>query len=448
MKGDGLVGRIRSLLKERDMGDVLRGSAMTFGGKILAVLLGLLFSLMVSRMYGAEALGLIALVNAFFAVAMIPSLMGTLTSVLKIIPEQITRHSLGCAYNAYRKMKWLVLGLSLLTAFIAYLFSAPIDRLFFNGEGVVSLLAVFVIIVAFGRLDTNAVRALNRVRAFAFLQFATPLFSIVGLLLLGTIIVDTMTPVYAVLFSAVILLLVSGVLAYQGFSAKGRGVAAEGNVDFRTLFIVSFPMFLSGMMVTVIAQTDVVMLGILATVQDVGVYSIVMKLATLNSFMLASINAIIATKFSGLHAKGDSDALNVLAVRSSKLIFWSTLPITLGLVLLGVPVLALFGETFVSGYVPLLLLLVGQFVNSAAGSVAYFMNMTGSQAVYNYIMMVGALLNIMLNLMLIPPFGIVGAAAASAISIVFWNAASLVYIYRRDGFYLGYLPNVLRRKQY
>lgn len=450
MKATALLERIRGLLSERHLGEVLRGSVLTFGGKILAVLLGLLFSLMVSRMYGAQSLGLIALVNAFFAIAMIPSLMGTLTSVLRIIPEQIARHSMAEAYLAYRKMKWMVLGLSLLTALIVYLLSAPIDRLFFAGGGdgnIVSLLALFVLVVGLGRFDTNAVRALNRVRAFAFLQFATPLFNIVSLVLLGGMVVGGMVPVYAVLLSATAVFLLSGWLAYHGFPKRERGRAVEGQLNTRMLIMISFPMFLSGMMQTVIAQTDVVMLGIFATVEEVGIYAIAVKLATLSSFILASINAIIATKFSGLHAKGDTDALNALAVKSSKLIFWATLPVSLALLVLGAPLLTLFGETFVSGYVPLLLLLTGQFVNTAAGSVAYFMNMTGGQTAYNYIMLAGALLNIMLNLYLIPLFGMTGAAAASAVSIIFWNAASLAYVYRRDGFYLGYLPVIFRKKR-
>ena len=64
--------------------------------------------------------------------------------------------------------------------------------------------------------------------------------------------------------------------------------------------------------------------------------------------------------------------------------------------------------------------------------------MTGYQRIFNKIVIVSAAINISLNYVLIPIWGIEGAAIASLISMVFWNITSVIYIKKRFGFYIGF----------
>ncbi|MFO7971597.1 MAG: polysaccharide biosynthesis C-terminal domain-containing protein, partial [Desulfobacterales bacterium] len=89
---------------------------------------------------------------------------------------------------------------------------------------------------------------------------------------------------------------------------------------------------------------------------------------------------------------------------------------------LGRPLLGLvFGAVFVNSYLPLVILMAGQMVNSAAGSVAFLLNMTGHERDTAKGVACAAGINIVLNLILIPPLGINGAATATAVSMVVWN---------------------------
>ena len=111
------------------------------------------------------------------------------------------------------------------------------------------------------------------------------------------------------------------------------------------------------------------------------------------------------------------------------------------LVLFGKPLLGLlFGSEFEIAYVAMVLLVVGQFANAVSGSTGNFMNMTGHQTVFRNIMTGAALLNISLNLSLIPRFGIDGAAFAGMVSLSLWNVGTLVFIKIRYGKIIGYLP--------
>jgi len=80
-----------------------------------------------------------------------------------------------------------------------------------------------------------------------------------------------------------------------------------------------------------------------------------------------------------------------------------------------------FGLEFAAAYAPLIILLLGEFVNSAAGSVGFLLSMTGHERETMLGIAAAATLNIALNLLLTPSWGIGGAATAAASSMILWN---------------------------
>jgi O-antigen/teichoic acid export membrane protein len=93
-----------------------------------------------------------------------------------------------------------------------------------------------------------------------------------------------------------------------------------------------------------------------------------------------------------------------------------------GIVLLGPWLLSTFyGAEFVAAYQPLLLLTAGQAINALLGTVALLLNMTGHQKDVTKAMTVSLLLNIALHLLLLPRFGLEGAAFSTMTMLVTWN---------------------------
>jgi O-antigen/teichoic acid export membrane protein len=135
------------------------------------------------------------------------------------------------------------------------------------------------------------------------------------------------------------------------------------------------------------------------------------------------------------------DELFYVAKKSAKLIFWTTTPVLLGFLLLGKSILHIaFGQEFIVAYPALVLLVLGQFVHSISGATGLFMNMTGNQNVFRNIVFIAATTNIGINLLLIPLYGINGAAIAAMVSLTGWNIATLCYIKMKFGKTTGYLP--------
>lgn len=116
---------------------------------------------------------------------------------------------------------------------------------------------------------------------------------------------------------------------------------------------------------------------------------------------------------------------------AAKGILGISLPVALGLVILGDWVLSIFGPDFPEGYAALVILVAAQLVNALAGSVGFLMTMTGHERQAAFIMAVSVVVNLALNAVLIPRFGIEGAAVATAFTTVLWNALMFLFVHRQ-----------------
>jgi len=211
----------------------------------------------------------------------------------------------------------------------------------------------------------------------------------------------------------------------------------------KNILNISLPMLMTASMTFIIGQTGVIMLGIFRPEAEVGYYAIAVRLATLTAFILNAVNSMAGPKFSELYHSNKMDELFHVAKKSAKLIFWVTAPILLALFFIGKLVITLlYGEDFTAAYWPMVLLVIGQFVNSISGATGLFMNMTGNQTVFRNFVFIAALVNIGLNTILTPNYGLYGAAIAGMVSLIIWNIATLLYIKIKFGNTTGYFPGL------
>jgi O-antigen/teichoic acid export membrane protein len=175
---------------------------------------------------------------------------------------------------------------------------------------------------------------------------------------------------------------------------------------------------------------DSIIIGIFRSEFDVGVYNVAIKLAMVSSIVLTAVNSIVAPKLSSSFNNNKTLEFKKIVKDSTKIIFFSAFPIILFLFLFPEFLLSIFGEDFIIGKNALLILLVGQSVSVMSGSVGFILQMTGKEKIFQNILFLALLVNIGLNILLIPTYGILGAAIASTISIVFWNLTSVAYIYK------------------
>ncbi len=192
----------------------------------------------------------------------------------------------------------------------------------------------------------------------------------------------------------------------------------------------ALPLVLISSMQVIYSRTDVLMIGALDSAEGVGIYSIAARLATLVSLVLMAANTALGPRFARLYKAEKISELQRLVTRSTRIVTLLALLISAVLVLFGLPLLAIFGEEFTAGYTTMLIIVAGQFFNALTGSVGILLIMTGHSWQNGIGVGLSAILNILLNLWLIPIYGIEGAAVASLVSMLVTNTFAVVFVWR------------------
>lgn len=438
--------KVRNLFADQGFSEILTGSLYSIVARMVSTALGFITTMVVARFYGAEILGILAVVTSLLALTTVFTILGTSTSILRLIPEHTAKYSTSSAFHAYRKTQFFVFASSIVIGVALFLLSDLVAKSFFSKPDwsfLFTLAAVSVVFKSLMQLNTEAVRGLRLIKTFAFMQVLPGLSMLLLLVTAMNLTNDAHLPVYAQFTAWAVTAVVGIGVMHWNFKIRMLPEGPVHPTSLGDILKLSFPMLLSATMTLVIAQTGVIILGMYRTEAEVGFFFVAIKLSTLTILVLSAINSMAAPKFSELFHTGQTDEVFRVAKKSTKLIFWSTAPILLALVLLGKPLLKFaFGPEFAAAYIPLILLVGGQFVNSISGSTGIFMNMTGHQTAFRNIMLASAVLNLTLNLALIPRYGSVGAALAAAITVSSWNACTLLFIRLRYGRTIGYFPLV------
>ncbi|MDH5612555.1 MAG: flippase [Gammaproteobacteria bacterium] len=175
------------------------------------------------------------------------------------------------------------------------------------------------------------------------------------------------------------------------------------------------------------------MLGSLADIQAVGFYNVASLVSGLVSFILMAVNVALGPIISSLYASGEMNRLQRIVTLSARMMFLVGCLVALLLAVLRYWLLDLFGPEFQEAGPILLILLLGQVINVAAGSVGTLLLMTGYEKYVVTAVGISTVLVFALNMFFIPLWGGMGAAYATVTGLVLWNVLLLHQVSRRLG---------------
>lgn len=165
-------------------------------------------------------------------------------------------------------------------------------------------------------------------------------------------------------------------------------------------------------------HADVIMLGLFRPAEDIGVYRVSSQGAALVPVGLQIVNVVFAPRIAAAFARNDREGLQRLVSTGARLVLALGAPLALIFILFGGEIAGwLFGAEFARAKIALAILSVGFLMNIATGPVGLVLRMTKNEKYSSRVMAAAAVANIVLNLLLIPAYGIEGAATATAISL-------------------------------
>lgn len=227
------------------------------------------------------------------------------------------------------------------------------------------------------------------------------------------------------LFVAVIALI--GIVAFLLLNHAHSGAEKSNEPDLTTLgsrLRLGIPFFLLAIFNVLNAQADILLVGFFLEASDVAIYRVGVQLASIVVFATTVVSSVFAPRYAALYSKGDYQGLQQLATRCAKLLFYSALPIVIVVGWWAEEILvAVFGSPYGDAAPALRWLLLAQLISASVGSPGFLLTMSGFENISLKIVGIAAALNIILNLFLVPSYGILGAAIATVVSLGFWNIA-------------------------
>lgn len=223
----------------------------------------------------------------------------------------------------------------------------------------------------------------------------------------------------------------TGVLLFH-FSKLNYRSNDEFTIGYRDIIKRSVPMAISSIAFLLMQSIDLILIGKFLDFNQVAYYAVTVKLTMIISLVLTSVNTIIAPKISELYSSKKYNLLQFYIKQATRIIFILTIPGIIILIVFSTYVLSFFGNQYIIAKQALWVLLIGQAVNALCGSVGIYMNMTGKQNTLQKILLSALTINIFLNWIFIPKFGITGAAMATSVSMIAWNIIGVLYLYNKD----------------
>ncbi len=423
---------------EAYVGRIARGAGVSSAGQTAGRLLGYVTRVVIARMHGPAQLGFYALGMTLAQVVNVLAQFGMDNGVVRYVAHYRAGGDTARVRGTILQALAVTFALSVALSGCMFLGAGFLSDQVFGKPFLETMFRAFAVAIPFLTLMSMTLWASQ---GFQTMKYATlvqqilrPLvnlalvfiFYLLGVQILGAVAAYILSMVFG---SAVALYYLRKVFPDLTESR------IEPKYESRELSAVSGPMIVANLTQYANLWTAVILLGIFEPAPVVGIYDVAARTAGLSTLVLISFGGIFSPMASSLHQQGLLRDLGYLYKDVSRWVFTGALIFFLVTAMLSKDIMRVFGDEFVSGWSVIVVISAAQLFNSSVGPTVRLLAMTGHQKAVMVSTVGSALTAAVLGLLLVPAFGILGAAAATAVALVFANAATLYFVRRRLGFW-------------
>ena len=413
---------------------IAKGAGIGFTGTFIGTALGYFSRMIIARFLGASDYGLISLGFAAMSIAAALSLVGFDTGIKRFVSFYKGKEDKG-------RIKGTVLGalkicfpLSLILTLLIFFYADWISIYIFHSPELTPVLRIFTIGVPFWVLATifnSGTIGFQEIKYKIYTMFifkdTFKLIAIVTLLVLGYGVIGASVGwILAIIGMSVLAFYFLEKKVFSVLNTKVKAVSVD-----RELFFFSFPLIFAGLAGLITGWTDTLMLGYFCTSSEVGIYNVAMPTAKLMGITLSAFGIIFMPVVTELYARNRIEDLRNTYSSVTKWIFAIVLPGFLLMALFSTSIIKImFGAEYVDGAMALSILAFSYFVSALVGLAGSILTTYGRTKIVMGCSFVGAGSNVLFNFILIPMYGINGAAIATGSSVVLMSVLYLFFIYR------------------
>jgi O-antigen/teichoic acid export membrane protein len=416
--------------------ELLRGVSGSAGIRVLDMLLTLATGVLLARILGPEGYGVYAFSLSIITLLSLPVKAGLPALLVRETAKNQLNEDWGLTRGLLKLANRFVFTYSISIAIIAATFlswhwvdaeNTKVTTLFWS--------LWLLPLIAFGAVRNGTLRGLRWVSSSQFPdQILKPLVMLLLLaitLSLGSNITST-TAIQFNITGTILAFLMGAILLRKALPSNVRYAPPQYKL---TTWVTSLlPLSLFGGLKLLDAEVSILLLGLLGTTEEVGLFRVAATGATIVAFALTAVNMAIAPQVARLYNAGETEKLQRVISLSTRAIAAVSFPIALILIFWGEDVIAiLFGKHYVHAATALTILCLAQLVNTSTGAGALVLNMTGNDRSTVTWALVALASNFSMAVIMIPVFGLVGAAISYLTSVTIWNLAMMVMAKKKTG---------------
>lgn len=435
LRGRPLFDQLDRLIFAPDeVGAASRMSLIAFTIRITSAVIAFVSQVLMARWLGSFEYGIFVLVWTTVIILGNLSCLGFHTSVIRYLPEYRERGMMDELRGILLTSRIFVLISSSIIAALGaagiWLFSDYFEGYyvipFYLAMTCLPMIALGDTLQGIARANSWAIAALSP----TYLIRPLLILALMGALVLGGMEANAETGILAAIVATYMTTLYQ--LASTVSRVEARIPTGPRRILLREWFVVSLPIFLIESFFFLLTNADVLLVGFFMQPNDVAVYFATVKTLALVHFVYFSVKAGVAQRYAQF-SNSDPAKLAEFARQTVSWTFWPSVVMALVVLVLGKPMLHLFGPGFEAGFPLLFPLLLGVVARAAIGPAEALLTMSGNQNVCAAVFGGTLAVNIALSVMLIPLYGLWGAAIATTLSMFFEATVLMLTVRRRLG---------------
>ena len=420
-------------LSEKIAKIVAKGAGFSFIGMSACWVIEYLIRIMIARQLGVSGYGIINLGIAIMTVVGTISLCGLDGGITRFVSYYLGKRRLDKIKSSIISGAQIIISVSILSGVFLFIFADKIALDLFKEPQLILVLKIFAISIPFFCLLSffiSIFRGFKKINYMVYIQAGFNLsvrllflifFIILGFKLLG---------ISLIYFISLVIASIVSIFLFKRITKEHREWKEAKSSDARKdLIFFSSPLMISQILGRLRGKTDTILIGYFITVSQVGLYSVALPVARMLQFGLNSLNSIFMPSISELYGKGNLEELNNTYKRVAKWAFCITLPMFLVFFCYPKYILAtLFGVEYQKAWLPLMILSVGIFINVSSGSFGETLIAIGKTKINMLLITIFVFINVVLDIILIPRVGLIGAAIANSFSLILVCVIGLLYL--------------------
>jgi len=422
------------VFKDRNFfGAIFKRSILLLLFKVLTVVLGFVFTVLITRTLSVEQSGIYLLVFTIVSVLSVVCRLGLDRTIVRFVAIAEDDSDFDLSFSLVFNCLIVVAVVGTIVSSAVYLLSDFIALNIFNNNEMSEVLSSMSISI----LGLSVVAFI----AFGFQGMSKPVYTVLfrdllhRLILVGMLVFLAFDDAVGIasLFSIVILFVTA--LTVLAWFIKARKQRTGGtlllNSIWRNKVITScIPLWAVAVTAELVKWSAQIISGAFVSETELAYFAVAQRVSVLTSLVLIVVNMLVTPKFAVLFKKGLVQKLESLVQDTLKLNLLIAAPVLIAFFVFPNFILSIYGDKFVEGALLLQILAVGQFVNVVTGSVGNILPMSGHEKVMRNIVFISGIFSVLISFILIPVFGVLGAAISTALSISFQNILAMIMVYK------------------